>query len=81
VNISDMNATAQEILATALRLPEKDRADLAASLIESLDEAFDRSARAAWAEEISRRLAALDSGSVKAAPWDEARRAIAGGVV
>jgi putative addiction module component (TIGR02574 family) len=73
-----MNATAQQILATALQLPDKDRADLAASLIESLDEAIDPNAQAAWAEEIGRRLAALDNGTVKAVSWDEARRAIAG---
>jgi putative addiction module component (TIGR02574 family) len=73
-----MNAAAQEILATALQLPDKDRADLAASLIESLDEAVDPNAQAAWAEEIGRRLAALDSGTVKAVSWDEARRVIAG---
>jgi putative addiction module component (TIGR02574 family) len=73
-----MNANAQEILVTALQLPDNDRAELAASLIESLDEAFDPSAQAAWAEEIGRRLAALDSGAVKATPWDEARRIITG---
>ena len=73
-----MDATTQEILSTALRLPDKDRADLAASLIESLDEPFDSDAQIAWAEEIRRRLAELDSGAVKAVAWDEARRVIAG---
>jgi putative addiction module component (TIGR02574 family) len=73
-----MSTTAQELLATALQLPDKDRADLAASLIESLDEAADPDAHAAWAEEIKRRLAALDSGEIKAVPWDDARRIIAG---
>ncbi len=73
-----MNANVQEILVTALPLPDNDRAELAASLIESLDETFDPSAQAAWAEEIGRRLSALNSGAVKAIPWDEARRIIAG---
>lgn len=75
-----MNTAIQELLDTALRLPENDRADLAASLIESLDQPFDPDAQTAWAEEVRRRLADLDSGAVKAIPWDEARQAIGGRV-
>ncbi len=74
-----MNTATQEILNTALQLSEKERADLAASLIESLDRPFDSDVQAAWADEIRRRLADLDSGAVKAIPWDEARQVIAGG--
>lgn len=73
-----MNTAAQDILNTALRLPEQDRADLAASLIESLDQPFDSDAQAAWAEEINRRLADLDSGVARTIPWIEARQTIAG---
>ena len=75
-----MNVAIQEILNTALQLPDKDRAELAASLIESLDQPFDSDVQAAWAEEIQRRMADLDCGAVKAIPWDEARRMIAGGI-
>ena len=77
-NVS-MNTATQGILNTALQLPDKERADLAASLIESLDRPFDPDVQAAWAEEIHRRIADLDSGAVKAIPWDEARQMIAGG--
>ena len=73
-----MNTATQGILNTALQLPDEERADLAASLIESLDRPFDSDVRAAWAEEIHRRIADLDSGVVKAIPWDEARQMIAG---
>jgi putative addiction module component (TIGR02574 family) len=73
-----MNAAIQEILHTALQLPDRDRADLAVSLIESLDCSSDPDAQAAWAEEISRRLVELDSGTIKAVPWNEARQVIAG---
>ena len=76
-----MNAAIQEILDTVLRLPDRDRADLAASLIESLDRPFDSDAQTAWAEEVCRRLAELDSGTVRPVPWDEARQVIAGRVV
>ena len=74
-----MNTATRGILNTALQLPDKERADLAASLIESLDQPFDSDVQAAWAEEIRRRIADLDSGAVKAIPWDEARQIIAGG--
>ena len=74
-----MNTATQEIFDTALQLPDKERADLAASLIESLDRPFDLRCAGAWAEEIHRRIADLDSGTVKAIPWDEARPMIAGG--
>ena len=73
-----MNTTAQELLEIALRLPDRERADLAASLIESLDQPFDADARNAWAAEVGRRVAEIDSGAVQAVPWDEARQIIAG---
>lgn len=76
----DMNTAIQELLDTALRLPENDRADLAASLIESLDQLSDPDAQTAWAEEVRRRLADLDNGLVKAISWDEARQTIGGRV-
>ena len=75
-----MNTTTQELLNTALGLPEKDRADLAASLIESLDQPFDSDAQTAWAEEVRRRVADLDSRSIRAIPWEEARPIITGRV-
>ena len=73
-----MSDDVQELLQTALRLPDNERADLAASLIESLDQPFDADARDLWAEEIRRRIGELDAGTVKAIPWDEARGIIAG---
>jgi putative addiction module component (TIGR02574 family) len=73
-----MNASAQDILNTALLLPDKDRASLAASLIESLDQPFDADSQTAWAEEVGRRLAEIDSGTVQMVSWDNARRIIAG---
>ena len=75
-----MNTTTHELLESALQLPERDCADLAASLIESLDESFDADAQTAWAEEVRRRLADLDSGSVRTVPWDQVRQVIAGQV-
>lgn len=61
----------------ALKLPAEARADLAASLIESLDDsAPDAGVEEAWAVEIERRLAEVDSGAVKPIPWHVARARI-----
>ena len=58
----------------ALSLPVSERADLAGSLIESLDETQDESVAAAWDEEVARRMADIDSGAVKPVSIEEARR-------
>ncbi len=68
-------SSANDVLIDAvLRLPEAERADLAARLIESLDPATDLDAEEAWSEEIAQRLADLDAGRVATVPWKEARR-------
>ncbi len=71
-----MNNDASKILEDALKLPAEARAALAGSLIESLDEIVDENAEAAWADEIARRVADLDSGRAKTIPWAKARRLI-----
>lgn len=63
-----------ELLKHALTLPEKERAELASSLIDSLDPTVDADAEVAWQEEISRRLEEVESGRVKTIPWEEVRR-------
>jgi hypothetical protein len=60
-----MTTDVKRLLDDALRLADADRAELAGLLIESLDDS---------AEEIARRLADLDNGSVKPIPWAEVRR-------
>lgn len=66
-----MNTQSQEILRSALALPESDRADIAASLIQSLDTETDENVDAAWAAEIRRRIESIDSGEVTLIPWDD----------
>ena len=43
----------------------------------SLDTEVDEDAEAAWATDIDRRVAELDSGLVKTIPWAEMRRRLA----
>jgi putative addiction module component (TIGR02574 family) len=75
-----MSDDAIEILKKALTLPVAERADLAGSLIESLDEAQDGGVEAAWETEIIRRMQDLDSGKVKPISLEEARRRLSSAI-
>lgn len=71
-----MTPQASELLAEALRLPEQDRGEVAARLIESLDPDTEDDVEAAWSAEIQQRLDELETGQVQPVPWPEARRRI-----
>ncbi len=73
-----MNEAAQKILSDALHLPDRERAELAASLIDSLDPSVDEEYQQAWDSEVLRRVEELDNGAVTPVPWAEARRRILG---
>ena len=75
-----MGNEANGLLKKALTLPVAERAELAGSLIESLDEADDESVKAAWDEEITRRMEDLDSGRVKPVSLEEARRRLSSSI-
>jgi putative addiction module component (TIGR02574 family) len=67
-------ATLSELAETALRLSLEERAALATTLLESLDEAGAESTEAWWDEESSRRLAAHQAGHLTSVPAEEVRR-------
>lgn len=67
---------AKKVLTVALELPEHERAEIAARLLESLDEADREGVDEAWALEIERRCAALDSGEAVTSDWNEFRARI-----
>jgi putative addiction module component (TIGR02574 family) len=71
-----MTDTAAKLLDEALRLSDSERAELAAKLIESLDAQSDEDVDAAWAAEIERRCALLDSGEAVTSDWSDVRRRI-----
>ena len=58
----------------ASELPARDRATLAGLLIESLEADTESDVEAAWSDEIKRRVADLDAGTVETIPWEEVRR-------
>jgi putative addiction module component (TIGR02574 family) len=68
--------SAENLLREALQLPESERAEIAAKLIQSLEPEADADVDAAWAAEIERRCAALDSGEAVTSDWADVRRRI-----
>jgi len=75
-----MTEEATKLLKRALALSVPERAELAGSLIESLDGAEDESVAAAWDQEIARRMAELDSGRVKPVTLEQARRRLSSAI-
>lgn len=69
-----MSRTFTDLWKDASELSEKDRADLAGLLIESLESERDEEVEAAWAAEIERRVAELEAGAVKSIPWEQVRQ-------
>jgi len=71
-----MSTRADTVLGAALSLPPDERAWLAKELIASLDEGEDADVEAAWAAEIERRIADVESGEATTSSWEEARTRI-----
>jgi putative addiction module component (TIGR02574 family) len=69
-----MSPETDELLQKAMTLPLEARAELACSLIDSLDETVDEDAEVAWQQEVVRRMDEVRSGKVKTIPWREVRR-------
>jgi putative addiction module component (TIGR02574 family) len=73
-----METDVVELFKQACQLPEKDRAELAGLLLESLETEPDPGVEQAWAKEIERRVAELDSGAVKTVPWETVKAKLLG---
>jgi putative addiction module component (TIGR02574 family) len=67
-----------DLFREAARLPERDRATLAGLLVETLEPGPEPDVEAAWNEEISRRVAELDAGTVETIPWESIRKELFG---
>jgi putative addiction module component (TIGR02574 family) len=59
-----------------LQLAPEPRAALAASLLDSLDEQGDEGAEEEWRTVIERRMAELNSGTVRTVPWTDVRERV-----
>ena len=71
-----MTQLAAKLLAEAPHLPDGERGELAAKLIESLESEVDEEVEAAWSAEIRQRLEDLRTNKVKPVSWLEARQMI-----
>ena len=72
-----MSSRAQQVLRDALELPLDERADVAAEVLASLDEAeaeHPADVEAAWAAEIERRARRVMAGESAGVPWEDVRR-------
>jgi len=67
-------STLEKVRAEALRLTEAERAELAHSLVSSLDGAADADAESAWDREIVRRLGEIDAGTAELIDREELRQ-------
>jgi len=66
-----MSDTLTELKQKAAELSDAERADLALSLIESLDGPADPDVEEAWRIEIERRIGQIDRGEIELIPGDE----------
>jgi hypothetical protein len=71
-----MSIDSEGVLREALTLPSRERAEIAAELLASLDEPVSDDAeavRGAWAEELEQRARRVLSGEDAGEPWKELR--------
>ena len=68
-----MATSAKILLEAALKLTASERADLAALLLESLDEGADDGVEEAWIREAEKRNDEIESGAVETIPWEQVR--------
>ena len=68
-----MPTPAEDLFRPASSLDERERAALAGLLLESLEDPIDEDIESAWRDEVERRLADIDSSSVKLVPWEDVK--------
>jgi putative addiction module component (TIGR02574 family) len=71
-----MSSSADSVLDAALKLPEKERARVAAELVASLDGEPEDGVEAAWAVEVERRIAEVERGDASLVPWEQVREEV-----
>ena len=71
-----MDTQAEQILQSALNLQPGERAEIATTLLRSLDDKADDVLDPEWAEEIKRRIESIDKGEVQLIPWEDVMRSM-----
>jgi putative addiction module component (TIGR02574 family) len=73
-----MKSVVEDVVRQALKLDEHDRAEVAARLLDSLEQA-DAEAEGVWLAELERRASELESGAVQGVPWEDLRERLVRG--
>jgi putative addiction module component (TIGR02574 family) len=68
-----MNQAVEELLQAALKLPDEEQLQLVSALMAAVEERGLRPFDDAWLEEIRRRSAEYDAGTVQPIPWSEVK--------
>ena len=68
-----MSAKSDSVRDDALRLPEAERARLAAALLASLDGEAEDGVEAAWVAEVEKRKAQVARGEARLVPWEQVK--------
>jgi putative addiction module component (TIGR02574 family) len=68
-----MAVSAKKLFENALSLDDRERAELVGLLLSSFEGDADDGVEAAWINEVSRRIAELDSGVVQMIPWSKVK--------
>ena len=71
--------TREALLQEAMKLPRRERADVAAELLASLDDELTdnpQELEKAWAAEIERRARRVLAGESKGTPWEEVKQRV-----
>jgi putative addiction module component (TIGR02574 family) len=71
-----MTPATEQLLQTALALPDAERLELVEALIAEADRSLTRPFDDAWMAEIRRRSAEIDAGTAAMAPWSEVKRRV-----
>ena len=73
-----MKNEVEDLVQKALELNEHDRAEVAARLLDSLEEE-DEDTDSAWTAELERRVREMETGEVEGIPWEEVRARLLSG--
>ncbi len=71
-----MSPTTQQLLASALALPESERLELAEALLAASEPPPPEPTGDAWLAELHRRSAQIDSGEATLTPWPEVKQRV-----
>jgi putative addiction module component (TIGR02574 family) len=71
-----MSPTAEQLLTSALALPESERLELAEALLAVSEPPAPETTGDAWLAELQRRSAEIDAGEAALTPWPEVRRRV-----